>query len=212
MTDPILPELVEAQQRFEELFRRHSPAVFRYAYRLLNCDTHRANEIVQEVFIAVWIQFNRDFRDKSMQSSLPMIMKIATRRVLDDVRKRSNSVVLVPDFVDDHVLLLTPTGRRNPLDLVLSSFDREHFRHVLMEELTDAEYHVALMSWELGLPDAEVGEYMGITTSTVRSHKCRARKKIHEIVERGDHRIGNPREFEREGADLGKSSGGEATA
>ncbi|MEV6140628.1 hypothetical protein AB0L63_32250 [Nocardia sp. NPDC051990] len=39
--------------RFNELFRCHAPAVFRLVYSALNGDVERANDIVQEVFLAV---------------------------------------------------------------------------------------------------------------------------------------------------------------
>ncbi|WP_431963248.1 RNA polymerase sigma factor [Nocardia sp. bgisy134] len=203
----------EAQQRFEEIFRRHSPAVFRYALKSLSGDADRANEIVQEVFTAVWIQLDRDFLKMSDYSTLPMIMKIATRRVADCVRRRRKNVILVPDYVDDQVSLLAPHGRINPLDLMLSELDLEHFRDMLLNELTDNEYQVALMSWELGFSDSEIGEVMGILTVTVRSHKSRARAKVHAIVERGDHRTDNSKEnLGRNSSNLRKSSGGEVIA
>ncbi|MFG3620817.1 RNA polymerase sigma factor [Nocardia sp. NPDC047654] len=212
MTDPILPEPLEVQQRFEELFRRHAPAVFRYANKLLNGESDRANEIVQEVFTAVWIQFGRDFQDKSADSALPMIIRIATRRVHDHMRRRSTRVVLVSDYIDDHVSLFAPTGRKNPLDLVLSAMEEEHFWIVMANELTEAEFQIAISCWKFDLSDAEVSENMGIAPSTVRSHKSRARLKIQAIVARGEHRISNHREFEGGCSNSGKSSGGGVSA
>uniref|UniRef100_UPI00025275BE RNA polymerase sigma factor n=1 Tax=Nocardia brasiliensis TaxID=37326 RepID=UPI00025275BE len=71
------------EHRFDELFRTYAPAVFRYALRAFHGSTDRANEVVQQVFIAVWNQYDRDFRDQPEQRTVALIMRIAGRRVID---------------------------------------------------------------------------------------------------------------------------------
>ncbi|QBS43643.1 RNA polymerase sigma factor [Nocardia sp. CS682] len=179
------PEPPAEERRFDELFRTYAPAVFRFARRAFHGDTDQANEVVQQVFIAVWKQYDRDFRDKTNRRIVQLIMRIAGRRVIDVWRKNARSEVLVGEYLDtDTPMLLGPMLRRDPLQRVLDDDDLERFLQVLNGILTEAEYRVAIMAWELGLPDFEIAEVLDCTVSTVQSHKSRARKKIEASMNR----------------------------
>ncbi|WP_280466143.1 RNA polymerase sigma factor [Nocardia brasiliensis] len=178
------------EHRFDELFRNYAPAVFRYALRAFHGNTDRANEVVQQVFIAVWKQYDRDFRDQPEQRTVALIMRIAGRRVIDLWRQRSKSEVLVGDYLDTDIPLMRgATLRRDPLQRVLEEDDLERFVRVLDSILTETEYRVAMMAWELGLPDIEIAGVLDCTVSTVHSHKSRARKKIEAMMNRTEAKV-----------------------
>jgi DNA-directed RNA polymerase specialized sigma24 family protein len=75
----------------EELYRRHSPAVFRFALRGLRGDLDQAHEVVQQVFTAVWQQYARDFKGESDDRTTRLIMKMASLRVVDCWRRSARS-------------------------------------------------------------------------------------------------------------------------
>ncbi|WP_330186007.1 sigma-70 family RNA polymerase sigma factor (plasmid) [Nocardia sp. NBC_01503] len=175
---------------FEQLFRRHSAAVHRYACKALRGQTHQAEEIVQEVFIAVWKQYARDFSGKPDQQALQLIMKIAARRVIDIHRQRATQPTQPSADLDDSILAVgTDPSRGNPAERVLSQDAVKRFWFGLTRELTDAEYQVALMAWELELAVKEVADILAISVSTVWSHKSRARIKIEKIMQHNRNRI-----------------------
>ncbi|WP_225729261.1 MULTISPECIES: RNA polymerase sigma factor [unclassified Nocardia] len=188
MTDP--KARTDYAQKFEAMFRRHSTSVFRYAYKRLDGDAYQASDIVQEVFKAVWSQFDRDFSNLTVEDAAPMIMKIATRRVVDSIGRKKEKANPVAEFIESQQSI-TSHGEmhRDPLDLIIDRHDLEYFRHAIEKCLTENEYEVALMSWDLEIPDAEIAEIIGCTISTVRSHRSRARKKIREIQNRDARRI-----------------------
>lgn len=178
---------------FEQLFRRHSTAVHRYACKALRGETHQAEEIVQEVFLAVWKQYARDFAGKPDQQALQLIMKIAARRVIDLHRQRTARPSQPSADLDDAILAIRadPSGG-NPVERILSDDAVKRFWFGLTRELTDAEYQVALMVWELELPVKDVADILAVSVSTVWSHKSRARSKIEKIMQHNRNQIEFP--------------------
>ncbi|MFD8249652.1 RNA polymerase sigma factor [Nocardia sp. NPDC059691] len=201
------------QRRFDNLFRSHAPAVFRLAIKAFGGDRDRANDIVQEVFLAVWEQYDRDFLNAEAPEAAALIMTIAKRRVIDSWR-RSDGVVSVPDYTDTAVPMLgLSVVTKNPADRVLDDDTVNYVWQVLRQNLTAAEYRVAVMAWDLWLPDAEIATVIGASVSTVHSHKSRARRRIRAIENSGSYRI----EFDPHGRiprtpRTGADNGGEVTA
>lgn len=200
------------QRRFNNLFRSHAPAVFRLAIKAFGGDRDRANDIVQEVFLAVWEQYDRDFLSAEAPEAAALIMTIAKRRVIDSWR-RSDGIVSVPDYTDTAVPMLgLSVVSKNPADRVLDDDTVKYVWRVLRQNLTATEYRVAVMAWDLWLPDAEIAKVFGASVSTVHSHKSRARRRIRAIENSGSYRIefdhGRFPRTPRTGAD----NGGEVTA
>ncbi|WP_280494487.1 RNA polymerase sigma factor [Nocardia asiatica] len=211
MTDQAHP--AGPQRRFNNLFHSHAPAVFRLAIKAFGGDRDRASDIVQEVFLAVWEQYDRDFLNAEAPEAAALIMTIAKRRVIDSWR-RSDGVVSVPDYTDTVVPMLgLSVVSKNPADRVLDDDTVKYVWQVLRQNLTATEYRVAVMAWDLWLPDAEIAKIIGASVSTVHSHKSRARRRIRAIETSGSYRI----EFDPHGRfphtpRRGADNGGEVTA
>ncbi|MBP2190590.1 RNA polymerase sigma factor [Nocardia goodfellowii] len=170
----------------ERLFRLHSAAVYRYAHKALRGDTVQAEDIVQQVFVAVTEQYGRDFFGISDQHAQQLIMKIAARRVIDVRRKQAASRSNGMTPLDDAVLPAvdkTGSALSDPADRVASHDAIRRFWFAVSRELTDTEYQVALLAWALQRPDEEIAAALAVTVSTVYSHKSRARRKIRHIME-----------------------------
>ncbi|WP_280356486.1 RNA polymerase sigma factor [Nocardia otitidiscaviarum] len=193
MTDVGRPEndFSGSSVAFDNLFKTFSPMVYHYAYKALRGDSDRAGDIVQQVFGAVWDQFDRDFARADEDGARRLIYTIATRRVVD-MHRRADRVIPVGECVDGDSLFRSSLDNDDPLDRILRDRELEDLLQVLMMNLSETEYQIALMIWSLGLLDAEVAEIFGIELVTVRSHKSRARKKIEKMLSRGSRRIGFP--------------------
>ncbi|QIS12909.1 RNA polymerase sigma factor [Nocardia arthritidis] len=176
--------------RYRDLFQDYSPAVYRYALRAFRGDTDMANEIVQQVFLAVWQQFDRDFRGTPDDRVLPLIMRMAHCRVKDVWRQDRRRPIPIGRYLDDAVPVFARGAEfGNPLDRVLTEQELARLWQILMRRLTESEYRIALLAWDLGLSDAEIARDLGRSLSTVYSHKSNARKKIQAIVNDETHRI-----------------------
>ncbi|MFI9410150.1 RNA polymerase sigma factor [Nocardia gamkensis] len=212
MTDP--HSVPAVQRRFNELFRCHARAVFLSAVKAFGGDRERAEDILQEVFLAVWEQYDRDFLYLEVHQAAPLIMTITKRRVIDAWR-RSDGVVSVGEYFDGAITMpgVTMVGNTNPVERVLSRDALEYLWLVLRQNLTQTEYRVAVMAWDMCLSDTEIAEVIGASVSTVQSHKSRARRKIRAIENVGEFHI----EFGPGGRSprtpqAGASNGGEVTA
>ncbi|PXX58071.1 RNA polymerase sigma factor (sigma-70 family) [Nocardia tenerifensis] len=206
--------LANAERRFDDLFRTFSPAVFRFARREFRGDADRAHDIVQQVFTAVWQQYDRDFLGKPEVRKAQMIMTIAKRRVIDELR-RTERILPLEEYDNDTVvpMFVPAAASENPAERVLNDDDLERFWHVLTCCLTASEYRVALMAWDLQLTDAEIASIVQTTVSTVYSHKCRARRKVSMVMNRGEDRIEfSPSSPEMKLPDREATRGGETTA
>ncbi|MCC3328351.1 RNA polymerase sigma factor [Nocardia abscessus] len=212
MTDP--DSVPAVQRRFNELYRCHARAVFRSAVKAFGGDHERAEDILQEVFLAVWEQYDRDFLYLEVHEAAPLIMTITKRRVVDAWR-RSDGVVTVGDYFDGAVPMtgVSMAGNTNPAERVLTDDALEYLWLVLRQNLTQTEYRVAVMAWDMCLPDIDIAKVIGASVSTVQSHKSRARRKIRAIENVGEFHIefgpwGRSPHTPRTGA----SNGGEVTA
>ncbi|MFI5720617.1 RNA polymerase sigma factor [Nocardia sp. NPDC051750] len=178
------------EEEFDELFRRHAPAVFRFALKSFHGDRHQADEVVQQVFLAVWRQFDRDFAGRSADRAVRLIMRIAHHRVID-VWRRQHTGMGLGTFLDDSFQLdeRAATYEPGPAEQVLSADALKRFWYALSLALTATEYQVAVMAWEIGLRNADIAGILGCMVGTVFSHKSRARKKIQQVVDDEDLRM-----------------------
>lgn len=173
----------------QNLFVAYAPRVYRYAYQALGGNAAGADDIVQQVFTAVWEQWDRDFARADEAGVVRLILTIAARRVTDS-RRRAGPTVPVGVYTDADVPLHRgPTDTTDPADRVLQESELRRFLHALNVTLTATEFQVALMVWYLGLPDHEVAEITDIPVRTIRSHKSRARKKIEAMMNTGPSQI-----------------------
>ncbi|KAA8877313.1 sigma-70 family RNA polymerase sigma factor [Nocardia colli] len=207
----------DATEPVEKLFRQHSAAVYRYGYKAFRGDAGQAEDLVQQVFLAVVEQYRRDFRGRSEQHILQLIMKIAVRRVIDARRRQTTSAGVGFTALDDAVLSApAPPGAvgTDPAEQVVSLDTVRRFWFAISRELTDTEYQVALLAWELQWPDEEIAETLQVTVSTVYSHKSRARRKIRESTDKAETRILFPLEEDlaADGSRVGAKVEGEVQA
>ena len=76
---------------FTGLIRRHQVEVWRYL-RYLGCDGTRAEDLVQETFLAVW---RRPFEDRGEGAARAYLLRAARNRFLMSRRKEKNAPALL---------------------------------------------------------------------------------------------------------------------
>ncbi len=81
---------------FEELFHRHKLVLYRHAYRMI-ADTELCNDIIQEVFLAVWAKHTQ-----WTVSSTPLayLYQAVRNKVLDHISHEKVVSRYMHDFVD----------------------------------------------------------------------------------------------------------------
>lgn len=161
------PQSPRGEDWFEELFRRHHPAVRAYCLRRLG---GAGDDVVSEVFAIAWRK-----RDSVPDQPVPWLLAVAARELLHLQRSegrrtghegraaaRRDDAADPFTAVDDRLSAQTPIG-------------------VAMSRLRPGDAEILrLWAWE-DLPAAEIAVVLGIspTATRVRLHRARLRLEAH---------------------------------
>lgn len=159
---------------FEELFRRHHPAVHAYIVRRVTGD---GEDLVAEVFTIAWRK-----REQVPDSPLPWLYSVAAREVLHAHRSASRRESLVlrfaagedvtaPDPSEDMAARVSAQG---PVTRALSRL-----------AASDAEI-LRLWAWEQ-LEPTEIAAVLGVSSVAARVRLHRARKRLEAVLTRQAH-------------------------
>ncbi len=121
------------------LYIRYAPLVFHLALQSL--DAAAAEEIVQDVFLAVWQK--ADTYDPERGVLRPWLLQIAHHRILNELRTRSRRPRLHPDG-DGRLLGGIPDPGLEPVEESWQAYRRQALSLAFFEELTHAQVAEAL--------------------------------------------------------------------
>jgi len=167
-------ELVERTRRgemeaFEALYRRHSPAVFGLALRMLQ-NRADAEDILQEIFLQAYDRLP-SFEGRSAFGT--WLYRLSVNRCLDHLRSRgakeqSRNEPLTPEL----------PGRASNAGLRGLELERA------IGELPPSSRAAFLLHHVAGFDHKEVGEMLGIAVGTSKSLVHRARTRLKEVLAR----------------------------
>ncbi len=162
------------RQALDTLIRRHANGLLTFIHRMVG-DRHRAEELFQDVFLAVWTgratyRYGRPFR--------PWLYGIAMNKCRAEFRK---SQPIAVDFqVDPPVPVLAndPTAA----ETALASERAVHVAQAVATLPDQQRMVVVLRIWN-GLSYGEIAEAMKKTQGTVRSHMFHALAAMRRYLE-----------------------------
>jgi RNA polymerase sigma-70 factor (ECF subfamily) len=156
----------------EWLVRRHATALLTFIARMVG-DRHRAEELFQEVFLAVWVkrkqyQFPRPFR--------PWLYAIALNRCRAVFRLRAPAPVSLACEPDPEDSEASPVAR------TIASETADIVGRAVTSLPPQQRAVVVLRIWE-GLPYARIAEVVGCTEGTVRSHMHHGLASLRKVLQ-----------------------------
>lgn len=182
------------------LYKRYAKPVYGFACKFFQGDDV-AKEIVQDTFQDVFTQFDRDFAGKPLKRIEALIFTIARRRAIDYLRRAHPERWVSTDTISGWLEQCSDSD--NPADHTIHKLTMDRLWRVLSGHLTGTEHAVAVLSWDIGLPDYLIAELLGIgSPATVRSHRSRAKTKIKRA-------LGEAITFPEDPGDLNKVDGEE---
>lgn len=155
---------------FEELVRRHGPAIFRYARRMVS-DADAVNDVVQETFVAAWRQIANFRGDSSVRTWL---FAICARKVVDSHRvKRA-----LP--IDDR--LIEPASNDRSSDPFAAASNNEFLDalELALGELPPRQRAVWLLREVERLTFPQIATILGVSPDGARGHHHRARTTLQQ--------------------------------
>ncbi len=153
---------------FAEIFTYFAPRVKAYLMRL-GADAAQAEEIAQEVLIAVWRK--ADTFDREQASVSTWIFRIARNRRIDALRRASK-----PDL-DPYDPSLLPEPETAPDDAV-SAGEREARVRDAVQDLPAEQLELLQFAFFDGLTHREIAEKSGLPLGTVKSRLRLAFQKL----------------------------------
>ena len=177
MTEPasdneLLTRLAKGDQRaMPLLFARHRTRIFRFVLRRVRSEAV-AEELVNEVFLAVWQQAGR-FEGKSSAST--WMLSIAHNKAVSSLRKRRDEALdetaaaAIPDGADSAETMLAKAGKASALRACLDRLPDE--QRMVMDLVYYHEQSVK-----------EVAQVLSIPEATVKTRMFYARKKLSEML------------------------------
>jgi RNA polymerase sigma-70 factor (ECF subfamily) len=151
-------------------FRRYSRTVHGYLLRRTR-DTHRAEDLTQEVFLAAVADLDRRPAGTPV---LAWLYTVAQRRLADDLRRRGRRVEALP-FEEEAVGGVEPS-EYGPV--VARAIKRA------VRELSPTQQRVFVMKVLEGRPFAEIAPRLGVSEGAARNHLMHALRQMRASLER----------------------------
>lgn len=181
-TEPTDQELVQRLQAkdagaFDMLFRRHPPKVFRQATNLLGT-TGEAEEVVQEVFLAVYEKAHT-FRGEAAFTT--WLFRLTSNAALSRLRRhqRRKEVAMeeyLPQFQPDgHHLVRPVIDWSADVETRLADAQLQQLVRDAIQRLQPLDKAVLVLSDFEELSNKEIGETLGLTVPAVKARLHRAR-------------------------------------
>lgn len=157
----------------EVIVRRHATALLTFLTRMIG-DRHRAEELFQEVFLAVWVKRKQYEHPRPFR---PWLYAIAINRCRAVFRLRT------PAPVSLALAKVDPVGAdATPEEHAVSSEMAEIVARAVTRLPAQQRAVVVLRIWQ-GLPYARIAEMVDCTEGTVRSHMHHALQALREALE-----------------------------
>lgn len=150
----------------EVLVRRFATPLLTYLSRMCG-DAHRAEELVQEVFLAVWTKRKTYKLNKPFKAWL---YAIATNRCRSAFRGAKGKPMA---SLDDHAGLSPEADRPGPMEAAVGAENASIVTAAVAQLPEQQRMVVTLRIWG-GMSYAEIAASAGRTEATIRSHMHRA--------------------------------------
>ena len=158
----------------EVLVRRYATPLLTYLSRMCG-NTHRAEELVQEVFLTIWTKRKTYKLDKPFKAWL---YTIATNRCRSAFRGAKNQPM---PSLDDATGVSPEAEDRSPMEVAANSESASIVSAAVANLPEQQRMVVTLRIWG-GMSYAEIATSAGRTEATIRSHMHRALESLRKSL------------------------------
>jgi RNA polymerase sigma-70 factor, ECF subfamily len=163
--EKILADLAnDDKQAFDELYWLYYPKLYAYSKSFLKLD-HGIDDILQEVFVKVWL--NRH-NIKKVETYNAFLYTITKNTLLNEIRSRMKSEVFLADLFYKSVAAEFITQQSVEYNDIKIQIEQ------LVLQLPEKRRKVYQLSREDGMSNADIAEELGISVKTVEDHMTHA--------------------------------------
>lgn len=165
------------EHAFRQLFEAYRKPVYSYIVYLIKSEV-LADEILQDVFLKIWLSRNDLTEIKSFQAWLYTITR---NKILDTLRVQAKEI-LIKQAVPD----ITPAYE---MEDKLRETEYAALLHNAISQLSPKQQQVYQLSRENGLKINEIAVELNISSSTVKTHLMQALRTIKKHLQPHLHTI-----------------------
>lgn len=166
----LLRALAEGSEAaLEALYGRYGAACYRLAHRIL-ADSHLAEDIVQQVFLALW---QGSGYDPSRGSLSTWLLGVTHHKAVDTVRREERRRA---EHLDERSAEL-PSAGPGPEELAWEGLRAQRTRDAL-RELSAEHREVLLLAYYGGYTQSEIADLTGLPLGTVKSRTLHAMRGL----------------------------------
>ncbi len=168
-TDSVWARKIRAgdSSAFDNLFRRYYELLCSYVLRYVK-DTQIAENIVQDVFLKIWLNHETWHISSNVKSYLYIAVK---NRALDYIKSTKAASAIDLDIATHESLIKTPEDELNDKEIITAV-------HKTIEELPKQCRQIFKMKKNDELSYAEIADILGISINTVQTQMARAFKYL----------------------------------
>jgi RNA polymerase sigma-70 factor (ECF subfamily) len=156
----------------EVLYERYGGSCYRLARRILD-DTQLAEDVVQQVFLALWQGTGYDPKRGAVSTWL---LTMTHHKAVDSVRREGNRRRRI---ASDQALLEKAAGGPGPDDEVWAQWRAERTREAL-RTLPAEQREVLLLAYYGGYTQREIADMTGLPLGTVKSRTLGAMRRMRD--------------------------------
>ena len=162
--EELVQDVVEGKaEALTALYTRYAPLVFHIACQTL--DTASAEEIVQDVFLAIWQKAGTYDRDRG--PFRPWMLQVAHYRILNELRTRSRRPQSIPDD-DGRILDGVPDPNRQPVEESWREYQRQAVQSAVRRLPAGQRQALSLAFFE-DLTHEQVAQTLRLPLGTVKT-------------------------------------------
>ncbi|MEG0472401.1 MAG: sigma-70 family RNA polymerase sigma factor [Solibacillus sp.] len=155
----------------EQIFEMYMNDIYRYLFSLTQHHA-QAEDLLQETFIKVHITLLA----KPIDDIRPWLFKVAYYSYIDWIRKQKR-IILTNE--------INQVDERTPEQLIIEQHSYLHLLN-LLNEIKPIERHAILLCDVHECTYEQVAEILNVNINTVKSHVARGRKKMRELLSKGE--------------------------
>jgi RNA polymerase sigma-70 factor (ECF subfamily) len=171
----LLGEIAQGNETaFHILFDRYRDKVFYFAWKLLQSQT-RAEDVLQEVFMEIWINREKLSQVRHFKAYLHTLTR---NHIYNALRKQANEACFLQEIYSRDTAFLSPSTAIDNLSLR----ELEGALQKAIAELTGQQKRVFELSRIEGLRHEEIARQLKISSNTVKKHMTEALRIIRSRV------------------------------
>ena len=167
------------RQTMTELYETYEQKMFGIANAILHNDW-QAEDAVHEAFVRMVPYLSR-CKDVNDEKTKILIVRVIKSAAIDIYRKNKRENTYILDSEEDWI-----EDKHNPVEVYLATLSAGEMLKKIIGQLSSDDRKIIEMRCYDGMPVSDIGEILGISTDNVYKRLSRARKRVKEIIAKGE--------------------------